>query len=298
MAPQLTLRDCVALWLEGQRDRIREPTWVDYAEKARHYVLPSVGHLPLQDVRTEHLTRLYQRMQARGLSFRTVRYTHQIVHHALQHAVSLQLIPANPARDARPKTPSPQPAASLKPEELRRFLLKARSSEHAGLWFLLAGTGMRPSEALGLNWDGVDLKRGRARIETSLRLLPAGRFRLFPLRHPNQRREVLLPKMVITVLREHRSRQRLQQKAAGPAWEALGFVFTTPLGRPMGLSQPIRESLKLLLREAGLPIVSAYSLRHACVVALLGQGVDLQVVSRQTGYAKLGTFLDARRLLA
>jgi integrase len=235
-------------------------------------------------------------MQARGLSSRTVRYTHQIMHHVLQHAVAQGLIPANPARDARPQTSWPAPSATLKPEELRRFLQVAQSSDHAALWFLLA-TGIRPSEARALKWEAVNLKRGRVRIDSSLRLLPSGRFEVFPLRSPSQRREVILPETAIRVLRDHRSRQRRQRKAAGSAWEEHGLVMTSSLGRPLNWATASRTSLKALLRRARLPMVSGYGLFHACVATLLEQGVDLQTVSRQTGYAKLGTLLDSRRLL-
>ena len=49
---------------------------------------------------------------------------------------------------------------------LRTFLAESRESDdrlHA-LWVLLATTGMRRGEALGIRWSDVDLDAGRLRV--------------------------------------------------------------------------------------------------------------------------------------
>ncbi len=69
------------------------------------------------------------------------------------------------------------------------------------------------------------------------------------------------------------------------------LVFTTPEGDPIDWRQLARGRLKALLRRAGLPDVPGYSLRHAFVNTLIGQGLAVRDLMRLTGYTRLGGFL-------
>jgi len=52
--------------------------------------------------------------------------------------------------------------------QLRAFLDHVDGDRLAGVWWLLANTGMRRGEALGLRWADVDLDRGALRITRTL----------------------------------------------------------------------------------------------------------------------------------
>jgi len=103
-----------------------------------------------------------------GLDRRTVNYVHTILHRAFKDAVRWGRLARNPADAADP------PRAGQKSDgihawdaaTLRRFLAASREAEdrlHA-LWVVLATTGMRRGEALGLRWSDLDLDSGRARV--------------------------------------------------------------------------------------------------------------------------------------
>jgi integrase len=86
---------------------------------------------------------------------RTVRYIHTIVHRALKDAVKWGRLARNPADAADP----PKAAAASRPEsvtwtadQLRSFLEGTRGSRHWTAYLLLATTGLRRGEALGLRW--------------------------------------------------------------------------------------------------------------------------------------------------
>jgi integrase len=54
-------------------------------------------------------------------------------------------------------------------EQVKRFetVIAEQSGELYALWLLVALTGLRRSEALGLRWMDVDLPRGRSRCGRS-----------------------------------------------------------------------------------------------------------------------------------
>ena len=105
---------------------------------------------------------------ARGLDRRTVNYVHTILHRAFKDAVRWGRLARNPADAADP------PRAGQKADgihawdapSLRQFLEASREAGDRlhGLWVLLATSGMRRGEALGLRWSDLDLDTGRARV--------------------------------------------------------------------------------------------------------------------------------------
>ena len=103
-----------------------------------------------------------------GLDPRTVSYVHTIVHRAFKDAVRWGRLARNPADAADPPrfAQKADAAHAWDAATLRAFLDSSRSADdrlHA-LWVLLATTGMRRGEALGLRWADVDLEAGRARV--------------------------------------------------------------------------------------------------------------------------------------
>ena len=94
---------------------------------------------------------MYRAMLDRGLSPRTVQYTHAVLHRALRQAVRWGLIPRNVCEDVdRPR---------LRREEIRplnrdqaRNLLKAAGESgdrFEAIYVLALHTGVRPGELLG-----------------------------------------------------------------------------------------------------------------------------------------------------
>ena len=70
-------------WLEtSAKPRLRDRTLNDYQKLLARYVRPELGGRPLAKIRPLEIQALYQGMQERGLSARTVRYTHAVLHSA------------------------------------------------------------------------------------------------------------------------------------------------------------------------------------------------------------------------
>jgi integrase len=85
---------------------------------------------------------------------------HTILHRAFRDAVRWNLIVRNPADQADPPRGRPTErvrARTWTGEEIARFLDATADSRYSPLWRLIATTGMRRGEALGLRWDDIDL---------------------------------------------------------------------------------------------------------------------------------------------
>ena len=102
-----------------------------------------------------------------GLSPRTVRYIHTILHAALRDALRWNRVVRNVADAA---TPPPVSAATAAPAttwtaaELKSFLDYVAENRNLPAWIFLATAACRRGEALGLHWRDVDLDAGLATL--------------------------------------------------------------------------------------------------------------------------------------
>lgn len=164
-------------WLPALRVKhLRESTLESYQRNLDVHVLPRLGNRRLVLVTTAELDRLYSDLLevggARGpLSPRTVRYIHTILLGVFGHAVRKGHLATNPC--ARADAPSPKACRSRErstwtAKQLHRFLVSLEGDPFRAPLFLLATTGMRRGEALGLKWADVRLDDGQLDVRRTL----------------------------------------------------------------------------------------------------------------------------------
>ena len=161
--------------------RIGPQTKASYVKNLRNHIEPyPVAHVPLAQLTGQRLTAHYRVLEksgrkdhkaGEGLSARTVRYLHTIIHGVLGQAVKDGLLLRNPADAATPPTAKEAKAPEMHPwdaGQLAAFLGWAEgASQNYPLWHLLAMTGMRRGEALALRWRDVDLEAGTVSVRRS-----------------------------------------------------------------------------------------------------------------------------------
>ncbi len=132
------------------------------------YVLPRLGDVALQELRAIRsrrdvptLLRTADR-RGKGLSLTSVHHVHAAINKLLHDAERKGLVTRNVARLAN--APSLTTARSKGPEmqvwtpaELTCFLRSIEGNRNEALFRLLAMTGMRRSEVVGLRWSDVDV---------------------------------------------------------------------------------------------------------------------------------------------
>jgi hypothetical protein len=100
------------------------------------------------------------------------------------------------------------------------------------------------------------------------------------------RRLVALDRHTARLLREHRRRQRADQRTAGERWQDSGYVFTTEDGLPLHPDYLTRR-FRHLVGEPGLPPVRLHDLRHGAASLAHCAGVDLKTVQAQLGHSSI-----------
>jgi integrase len=109
----------------------------------------------------------------KGLSRRSVEQTHTVLHRALRQAVLWGLMVRNPTEAVTVPRPTRREMHTLTEEEVGRLFRASQSHRLHALWVLLATTGLRLGEGLGLLWSDIDFAHGRLVVNRALQRNPA-----------------------------------------------------------------------------------------------------------------------------
>lgn len=167
--------DFLEEWLAAIRPTVRASTWESYERNVRLHIRPGLGSTPLRNLSPGHLNAFYEilrkegsrRVARRGLSARTVRYVHVIIHRALRDAVRWGRLTRNVANLADPPATVRPQMRVWSAEQLRTFVRFTAGDRLHAAFLLLIATGMRRGEIAGLRWDDVDLEDGHLSVDTA-----------------------------------------------------------------------------------------------------------------------------------
>ena len=285
---QITCNEYFDRWLQiAAQPKLRRKTYRDYEALLRRYIRPRLGERMLPGLTPLDIQGAYQGMRDRGLSARTIRYTHAVLHSALELALKWRLLLLNPAAGVQLPKQTRSEMRVMTPEEVRRFLRQALMTRHGVVFALAVTTGMRPSEYLALRWADINWGCGTV---TVARTLEKGRegWQFAETKRARSRRVIKLQSWVVRLLRDLHDLQ-LVRSILSPA--AAGQVFKTICGQPIN-SDYLARQFKRILRQAGLPAMRLYDLRHTAATLALSAGVPAKVVSEQLGHATSAFTLD------
>ena len=154
---------------------------------------------------------------------------------------------------------------------------------HRVFVWIAAGAGLRPSEATGLRFDRVDVKRKVITVDAQLLTLNGEPPRLAPTKTRSSARTVPVPTSVVDAITEH-----VDTWGLGPS----GLVMSTRQHRPVRRNR-LGGSFDAAKRAAKLPAwATPHDLRHFYASALIAQGLDVKTVQRRLGHKSAMTTLD------
>lgn len=277
-------------WLEAARPSVRPQTHRRYEQYVRLHAVPVIGRVSLSKLSPLHLQRLYKDRQDAGLSATSVRHLHAVIHRALGQAARWGYVARNVADLVTPPRMTRLQMRALSPEQSRTLVEAAQGDRFEALYVLAISTGMRQGELLGLKWADVDLDSGMIQVKATLQRTRDG-FAFLEPKTARSRRQVALTRAAVAALRRHKVSQ-LEERLRCPYWQDPEIVFATEVGTPVESPNLLRRSFFPLLARAGLPRIRFHDLRHTAATLLLGQNVNVKVVSEMLGHSQIAVTLD------
>jgi integrase len=293
---KLTYGEFLASWLPGRRGDLRPSTYESYERMLRVHVVPTLGLVPLQQLGPERLLSLYADLGTR-LSPRSVAYVHVIIHRSLKDAARWGKVSRNVATlvDA-PRAGDRKELTTWTAAQVSAFLDHLQGDPLQVPVMVMARTGMRRGEVLGLRWKDVDLDAGRFSIRQTLtapRDPETGRHVLtFGMpKTAAGRRTFKLDGETVAALRAHRVAQNKIKLMAGPGYVDHDLVVAEPDGTPLHPDH-FRDRFTRRVARSGLPMIRVHDLRHTNATIGLERGIPAKVMANRLGHSKVSTTLD------
>ena len=241
-----TLAEYLQRWLQEYAKPNLSPRGFErYESIARVHLTPSLGNIPLTQLRPEHLQKHYTLKLSEGLSPRSIRYHHVVLHKALQTAIKWGLLTRNVADGVDVPRARQTEMQTWDEYGVTRFLETARDSHYYALFHTALFTGMRRSELLALQWRDIDFHT--IHVNRSLHQLRDGSYVVAQPKSAKSRRTIALSPSSVLTLTEHKERQAGIQAMLGIPLKDDDFVFSTPKAGHCALTRLAGRGLCWLL---------------------------------------------------
>jgi len=285
-----TVADYLRRWLqEYVRPNLSPRGFERYESIARVHLIPDLGAIALTQLRPEHLQRHYASKLSNGLSPRSVRYQHVVLHKALQTAMKWGLVVRNVADGVDIPRAHQAEMQTWDEYEVARFLESANGSPYYALFHTALFTGMRRSELLALQWRDIDFHQ--VHVSRSLHQLRDRSYVFAQPKSARSRRTIALSPSSILTLREHKDRQEGIRAMLGVPLKGEDLVFSTPEGKPLR-PNTVSRAWTALASRAGVKVIRLHDARHTHASLMLKQGVHPKIVQERLGHASVQITLD------
>jgi integrase len=273
-------------WLATRLGNVADRTY-EYDEGMVARIVAVLGDLRVQEISVRDVRRLLDQtvMLADRTRFGMLATFRQV----MKMAVDEELIVRDPSaalqRHERPKQKAKRKGRRLSPAELEAVITTAERvvPSFAPLIVLLAFTGMRIREALGLRWQDIDLDAATIRLRWQL---AKDDLSYVPVKTDAGVRDLpILPQL---------RRRLIEHRLASPWTRPTDPVLAATSGKPKAYRNA-RRALKTIEADVGFDLVSHDFRRSLASYLIIAARADEGAVTGLLGHANIAT---TRRLYA
>lgn len=297
-------------WVEGLK--LADSTIAGYKKIIRNHLRPQLGHYPLDKLTPTRIARHYRDLEQHGrkdeqdkggpLSANTVHKAHVVLGAILDAAIEDGHIATNPAKRKAAKAPTTNQMRAEKPElvtwtadQLAALLAWDRDEkqdELFALWWVIANTGMRRSEALALKWNDLNTITSQISIR---RAINTEDWTKTKTTKTGNARVIDIDAATVKVLASYKvARAELSFGLA----KTDAYIFGDDDGQPRSpdamtsrWDRRLKWAAKVKKFEH-LPRVTLKGLRHTHATILMELGIPPKVVQERLGHSTITTTMN------
>lgn len=283
---RITIGELAPDWLARKESDLKASSYKPVERAWHNHVKPRWGPVELVDVDLDAVERWIADMArnttmdgkvVKGSGATVILRAYGILAGILDAGVKARRLRANPAR-----TPENLPRKSPKP---RTYLTHAQvedlasAAKHPTLVRLLAYSGLRWGEAIGLRVKDLDLPRKRITvIENAVQVDQAT---IVGTPKDDKTRQIAVAEFLVFELRG---------QIEGKAPDAL--VFSDKFGRHLKRSVSKTGWFEIAVARSDVPRVTVHDLRHTAASLAVSAGVHVKALQRMLGHASAAMTLD------
>ena len=291
---RMTLGEWLDKWLdEYMIFTIRESTLDSYRAMVKNQVKPFIGGKQISSLTTADMQKFYNKIKKEGrvrphpihgkaLADSMVRGVHMMLHEALDAAVKERLLAKNPTNGTTvPKCNYPEKQI-LGDNQLETFLEAIKGHEYwCDFFYVEVMTGLRRGEICGLKWQDINFEENKLQVKRSVSVKKGGGVSIGETKTETGVRCIQMPPSVAELLKSKR-------QTAITEWVFPHFLHPE---QPISPASAYRK-LKVILKNAELPLIRFHDLRHTFATHATQGGVDPKTLAGILGHTNASFTLD------
>ena len=280
-----SVKEYLSLWYNDVccSSGLKPSTLESYGYIINSGINPILGNIKLQDLSPERVQSFYAEKIHSGLSPKTVRNIHNVLHSALEQALKWKKIKINVTDLVKKPKPSDVDIQYFNQHQVRKFLKYAEKDRLYPFYYTALMTGLRFGELAGLRWDDLNLDDGKLSVRQTIKYT-SGEWHIGPPKSKASRRTIAISPSCVSILKSHFDSQTRKKH--------LRTVFTDTKGGYLRNQNVLNRSLKPLIKKANLPYAGIHGLRHTHVAMLINQKYSLKVIQMRLGHDDAATTLN------
>ena len=299
---KISLGTYLTNWLKIYKKDTLKPSSYDRLENTiNHQIIPNIGMIQLNQLTSTDIQKLLSKLKTQGLSYSTVKKTHDCLHNALNHAVINGDIAKDPmllVKMPEKKLFTQKPVRFFSKEEVSLILEECDRKYNTGApvyiygdaFVLMLNTGIRIGELIGLKKEDWNREEKTLSIKRNVQMVKErdadGDVTSRYIAISNSTKTY---SGVRSIPLNERATQALENLCKQhPTKEP---IVCTSLGTPVPPDR-IERTFYRILKNVGISQTGTHTLRHTFASMLFSAGVDIKTVSQILGHASIQITLN------
>ena len=300
-ATAVKFQDFAEEWFnEYARFSLRSTTFERMKQLTKR-VYPAIGHLRMDKITARQLQGFINSLAKEGanektgkpLAPKTIRHHLSFISDIFGFAAKMDVVSENPCSKVTIPKGEVKEKQIYSQEEIAILLSKINNepTKYRAFFFLVAYSGFRRSEMLGLEWKDVDFENNVISINRTSNYTAERGIYTDTTKTKRSKRVLKISPYIMDILKKLKSEQEEEAFHLGDKWIESDRLFVKWDGSPMNNQTPYGW-LKEFCEKNEMPFYGIHSFRHFAASALISAGLDVVTVSGALGHCDSGTTLN------
>ena len=300
-ATAVKFQDFAEEWFnEYARFSLRSTTFERMKQLTKR-VYPAIGHLRMDKITARQLQSFINSLAKEGanektgkpLAPKTIRHHLSFISDIFGFAAKMDVVSENPCSKVTIPKGEVKEKQIYSQEEIAILLSKINNepTKYRAFFFLVAYSGFRRSEMLGLEWKDVDFENNVISINRTSNYTAERGIYTDTTKTKRSKRVLKISPYIMDILKKLKSEQEEEAFHLGDKWIESDRLFVKWDGSPMNNQTPYGW-LKEFCEKNEMPFYGIHSFRHFAASALISAGLDVVTVSGALGHCDSGTTLN------
>lgn len=276
-------------------------TTFEAMRKITKRVYPALGHLRIDKITARQIQAFLNSMAREGanaktgkpLSPKTIQHHLELISDVFGYAIKMDLISDNPCSKVTLPKGEVKEKQIYSQEEMALLLTKMADEplKYRAFFYLMAYTGFRRGEMLGLEWKDIDFANDIISVHRTSNQTQSRGIYTDTTKTKRSQRTLKISPYIMNMLAELKEEQAAEALKLGDHWVDTDRLFTQDNGEPQHPNTTY-EWLRRFCKRENLPFHGLHSFRHFAASSLISAGLDVTTVSGAMGHSNSGPTLN------